>query len=183
LQTQSDYPAVKIGLLSDTHGFLDPRVFDYFAECDEIWHAGDIGSTEVADALENFKTFRAVHGNIDDPAMRRRYPEDLWFDCEGILILMTHIAGSPPRFNPRVKKLLAERKPGVLVCGHSHILRVMKDEATSVMYLNPGAAGHHGLHPIRTMLRFEAHEGRLARMEVIELGKRGLIEPTTTRTD
>jgi putative phosphoesterase len=174
---------MKIGLLSDTHGFLDPRVFDFFADCDEIWHAGDIGTADVANSLEAFKPLRAVHGNIDDPGLRRRYPEDLWFDCQGILIFMTHIAGSPPRYNPRVKKLLAARTPGVLVCGHSHILRVMKDDAAKVMYLNPGAAGHQGLHSMRTMLRFEAHEGRLARMEVIELGKRGLIDPTTMRTD
>lgn len=168
---------MKIGLLSDTHGFLDPRVFEFFADCDEIWHAGDIGTAAVADALEAFRPFRAVHGNIDDPALRRRYPADLWFDCAGISILMTHIAGTPPRYNPRVKRLLTARTPGVLVCGHSHILRVMKDDAAQVMYLNPGAAGHHGLHSMRTMLRFEADAGRLARMEVIELGKRGLINP------
>lgn len=168
---------MKIGLLSDTHGFLDRRIYNFFADCDEIWHAGDIGTAEVADALEAFKPLKAVHGNIDDPYLRRRYPEDLWFDCEGIFILMTHIAGSPPRYNPRVKKLLAARRPGVLVCGHSHILRIMKDEAAQVMYLNPGAAGHQGLHSMRTMLRFEAQEGRLAHMEVVELGKRGLIEP------
>ena len=168
---------MKIGLLSDTHGFLDPRVYNFFADCDEVWHAGDIGTAAVADALETFKPFKAVHGNIDAPDLRRRYPADLWFDCEGITVLMTHIAGSPPRYNARVKKLLAGRRPGVLVCGHSHILRVMKDDAAQVMYLNPGAAGHQGLHSMRTMLRFEAQGGRLAHMEVIELGKRGLIEP------
>lgn len=174
---------MKIGLLSDTHGFLDPRIFDFFADCDEIWHAGDIGSTDVVDALEAFKPLRAVHGNIDDREIQSRYPADLWFDCQGILVFMTHIAGSPPRYNPRVKKLLSTRTPGVLVCGHSHILRVMKDDVAQVMYLNPGAAGHQGFHAMRTMLRFEAHDGRLTRMEVIELGKRGLIEPTATRTD
>src|SRR5690606_29229670 len=113
---------MKIGLLSDTHGFLDPRVFDLFSDCDEIWHAGDIASAEVADALEAFKPVRSVQANIDDPEMQRRYPLALWFDSECILIFITHIAGRSPRYDPPVEKLLATHTPGVWVCGHSHIL-------------------------------------------------------------
>ena len=166
---------MKIGLLSDTHGYLDPKVFDYFAACDELWHAGDIGSMEVAVALEQFKPVKAVYGNIDDSTLRAKYPEDLWFECEGVEILMTHIAGAPPRYNPRIKKILASRTPAVLVCGHSHILRVIIDKARNLVYLNPEAAGQQGFHLMRTILRFEITGGMVANMEVIELGKRGQI--------
>lgn len=164
---------MKIGLLSDTHGYLDPKILDHFGPCDELWHAGDIGSMEVAAALERFKPMKAVYGNIDDMALRTKYPEDLWFQCEGVEIWMTHIAGAPPRYNPRVRKILASRAPAALVCGHSHILRVINDKTHKFLYLNPGAAGHQGFHPMRTLLRFDIADGRFANMEVIELGKRG----------
>ena len=164
---------MKIGLLSDTHGYLDPRVFDYFKSCDEVWHAGDLGTSEVATALENFKPFKAVFGNIDDTVLRARYPEDLWFQCGGLEVWMTHIAGVPPRYNPRVRKILGSQTPALLVCGHSHILRVMNDKTNNLLYLNPGAAGHQGFHLMRTLLRFEIKDGSVLKMEVIELGKRG----------
>lgn len=167
---------MKIGLISDTHSYLDKQVFDYFANCDEVWHAGDIGTHGLADALEKFKRFRAVYGNIDDVPMQKRFPEDLWFTCEELTIWMTHIAGAPPNYNPRIKTLLKERIPDILVCGHSHILRVVRDPKYSMLYLNPGAAGNHGFHHVKTLLRFDIIGKEIKNMEVIELGKRGIIE-------
>jgi putative phosphoesterase len=164
---------MRIGLLSDTHSYLDINIFEYFKDCDEIWHAGDIGTTDVADTLVAFKPFRAVYGNIDDKTLQVRFPEDLWFECEGVQIWMTHIAGSPPNYNPRVKKILKERKPDVLICGHSHILRVKKEEAYNMLYINPGAAGNHGFHSMKTIIRMEIVAGKIGKMEAIELGKRG----------
>ena len=167
---------MKIGLLSDTHGFLDPRVFDYFRQCDEVWHGGDIGDMQVARSLEVFKPLRAVFGNIDDRDIQVRYPEDLWFDCEGMSVWITHIAGVPPRYNPRTKKVLKTRTPDILVCGHSHILRVAKDPAHGgMLYLNPGAAGNQGFHHMRTLLRFEISAAAVRNLEVIELGRRGAL--------
>jgi putative phosphoesterase len=166
---------MRIGLLSDTHGYLDQKVFEYFAGCDEVWHAGDIGSGEVSDQLEKFKPFKAVYGNIDDSAMQRRYPEDLWFTCEEANVFITHIAGTPSRYNSRVKKILQDKNPDILICGHSHILKVIYDKTFETLFLNPGAAGNQGFHQVRTMLRFEINRKKVLKMEVIELGKRGAI--------
>lgn len=167
---------MKIGLLSDTHSFLDNKVFDYFKEVDEIWHAGDIGDAEVINQLEKYKTVRAVYGNIDDKNIQSRYPEDNWFDCEGLIVWMTHIAGAPPNYNPRIKKVLQEKIPGLLICGHSHILKVVKDKTyQNMVYINPGAAGNHGFHHMKTILRFEILNKEIKNMEVIELGKRGKL--------
>lgn len=167
---------MKIGLLSDTHSFLDNKVFDYFKEVDEIWHAGDIGDAEVINQLKKYKTVRAVYGNIDDKNIQSRYPEDNWFDCEGIIVWMTHIAGAPPNYNPRIKKVLQQKIPGLLICGHSHILKVVKDKTyRNMVYINPGAAGNHGFHHMKTILRFEILNKEIKNMEVIELGKRGKL--------
>lgn len=167
----------KIGLLSDTHGYLDPKVFAHFKNCDEVWHAGDIGTLEVADALEKFKPFRAVYGNIDDKDLQVRYPENLFFQCEGVTIWMTHIGGAPPNYNPRVKKMLRQNSPQLFICGHSHMLRVKRDpNFDNMLYLNPGACGNQGFHHIKTIVRFDLHEGKIEKMEVIELGKRGALE-------
>lgn len=168
---------MKIGLLSDTHSYFDPKVLTYFKDCDEIWHAGDIGDRIVVDALEKIKPLRAVYGNIDDQDMQVRYPEDLWFDCEGLTVWMTHIGGAPPNYNPRVKKIFKERTPDIFICGHSHILRVKKDpNYNNLLYLNPGAAGNHGFHHIKTIVRFEVIGKEIKNMEVIELGKRGALK-------
>ncbi len=165
---------MRIGLISDTHGYLDPAVEKHFAQCDEIWHAGDIGSQEVIQTLESWKPLRAVFGNIDEPAIRHRFQEDLFFTCEGVSVWMTHIGGSPPRYNPRVISRLQEKIPNVFICGHSHTLKVMKDEEHGgMLFINPGAAGHQGFHQVRTILRFDLSEARVSRLEVIELGKRG----------
>lgn len=167
---------MKIGLISDTHSHLEDKVFEYFAHCDEVWHAGDFGEG-VLEKLEAFKPVRAVFGNIDSQDLRQRLPEDLWFTCEGLIIFMTHIGGAPPNYNPRVKKILKERIPDIFICGHSHILRIKKDVAfNNMLYLNPGAAGNHGFHTIKTLVRFEITEGVIKNMEVIELGKRGELK-------
>jgi putative phosphoesterase len=167
---------MKIGLLSDTHGHLDKHVFNHFSQCDEIWHAGDIGSQELADALEKFKPLRAVYGNIDDALMQRRFPENLEFTCGDLSILITHIAGVPPNYNTRVKGLLRKKSADVLICGHSHILKVIRDPAEKLLFINPGAAGNHGFHHMKTLLRFDILGKEIKNMEVIELGKRGAIE-------
>ncbi|GIL23281.1 MAG: phosphoesterase [Bacteroidota bacterium] len=166
---------MKIGLISDTHSYLDPTVFTHFKDCDEVWHAGDIGDAAVANELEKFKPLRAVFGNIDNKEMQARYPEDLWFTCEGLTIWMTHIGGAPPNYNPRIKKILKEKTPDVFICGHSHILRVVKDPTYKMLYLNPGAAGNHGFHPIKTIIRFQINAKIISKLEVIELGKRGML--------
>ncbi|MBN8577712.1 MAG: metallophosphoesterase family protein [Cytophagales bacterium] len=166
---------MKIGLISDTHSYLDPTVFTYFNTCDEIWHAGDIGDARVVNELEKFKPVRAVFGNIDDTEMQSRFPEDLWFTCEGLTVWITHIGGAPPNYNPRVKKVLREKVPDVFICGHSHILRVKKDPAYNMLYVNPGAAGNHGFHSIKTIIRFEINTKIISKLEAIELGKRGTL--------
>lgn len=167
-----------IGLLSDTHGFLDEQIFHYFANCDEIWHAGDIGDEALADRLEAFKPLRAVYGNIDGPALRRRFPEDCRFDCEGLDVLITHIGGYPGRYNPRIRKILSENPPGLFICGHSHILKVMPDKNYGLIHMNPGACGLQGFHRVKTILRFSVAEGKLHDVEVVELGLRGAITNT-----
>lgn len=167
---------MQIGLISDTHSFLDPKVFAYFKNADEVWHAGDIGDAQVVNELEKFKPLRAVYGNIDDKTLQHRFTEDLWFECEELKIWMTHIGGAPPNYNPRVKKILKEKIPDIFICGHSHILRVKKDpNYNNMLYLNPGAAGNHGFHLTKTILRFEIVKKEIRNMEVIELGKRGQI--------
>ncbi len=163
----------RIGLLSDTHGWLDPAVFEHFEACDEIWHAGDIGSLELADQLEAFRPLRAVYGNIDDQAVRLKYPEDQVFIVEDVKICMTHIAGRPGRYPKRVKELLRQEKPAVFICGHSHILKVMYDQAFQVLHINPGACGRQGLHTVRTLIRFDLSAGKIDGLEVVELGPRG----------
>jgi putative phosphoesterase len=168
---------MKIGLLSDTHSHLDPLVFEHFAACEEIWHAGDLGDN-VLQALRQFKPVKAVFGNIDSRDLQYSLPEDYWFECEGLKIFMTHIGGAPPGYNPRVKRILKQQTPNIFICGHSHILRVKRDSALgNMLYLNPGAAGNHGFHLIKTLLRFEIIDKQVKNMEVIELGRRGQLPP------
>ena len=165
---------MKIGLLSDTHGWLDDRVFHYYEDCDEVWHAGDIGTLEVITRLATFKPFRAVHGNIDGQEIRISYPQDQRFVCEGLQVWITHIGGKPPRYTANVLAVLQQQVPDIFVCGHSHILRVMHDpKHPPLLYLNPGAAGKYGFHKVRTLLRFELNDKKISHMQAIELGKRG----------
>lgn len=160
---------MRIGLLSDTHSFFDKRIFEYFKEVDEIWHAGDIGNIEVIESVIKFKPLRAVYGNIDDAEMRELYPENLFWECEGVKFLMTHIGGAPYKYPRRVKNLFAEFKPAIFICGHSHILRVINDKANDLLYLNPGACGNQGFHKVKTIMRFKVSEGKISELEVIEL--------------
>jgi hypothetical protein len=167
---------MKIGLLSDTHSFLDEKIFDYFASVDEIWHAGDIGDDEVADRLEAFKPFRAVYGNIDGGKLRIRYPEDQIFGLEGVSVWMTHIGGYPPRYNSRTRDAIRKYNPKLFICGHSHILKIMPDaKRPGSLCINPGAAGKYGFHIEKTIVRFELNLGRIENLEVIKLGKRAKI--------
>jgi len=160
----------RIGLISDTHSYLDPAVFTHFQECDEIWHAGDVGAPEVARQLADFRPLRIVSGNIDS---ERDYPANLRFDLEGFSVWITHIGGSPPRYNPTVRPLLQASTPNLFICGHSHILKVIRDpKLANMLYLNPGAAGKTGFHLQRTCLRFSLHDQQISNMQVIELGKR-----------
>lgn len=167
---------MKIGLLSDTHSHLDPKVFVHFKDCDEIWHAGDIGDSGLISSLESFKPLRAVYGNIDTLALQTKYPEYLRFNCEGIDVFITHIGGTPPKYNPRVRALLNQNPPDLFICGHSHILCIKRDpQLNNMLFVNPGAAGNHGLHRIKTLVRFSINAKKISDMEVIELGKRGAI--------
>jgi uncharacterized protein len=163
---------LRIGLLSDTHSYLDERLFEHFKNCDEIWHAGDVGTRQIVDQLEVFKPLRAVLGNIDSRQIG--LPEHQRFEIEGVRVWMTHIGGAPPRYNPTVRPELKTDTPHVFVCGHSHILRVMRDPALhNMLYLNPGAAGKEGFHKVKTALRFAIDNGKVLDMELIDLGKRG----------
>jgi uncharacterized protein len=166
---------MKIGLLSDTHGHIDERILHHLQGCDEIWHAGDIGALAVTDALQAIAPLRAVWGNIDGKEIRQQFPEHQHFVCEGMKIWITHIGGTPPRFNPAIRPVLKQEKPQLFVCGHSHILRVVQDPTFEVLYLNPGAAGRHGFHKIRTLLRFTLQAGALTDMQAIELGPRAQL--------
>lgn len=161
----------KIGLLSDTHNFWDEKYEQYFADCDEIWHAGDIGSLQLAQRFEKLKQFRAVYGNIDDFATRRVYPEFIRFTLEGVDVLMTHIGGYPGKYDPRIKGRLFSNPPKLFVCGHSHILKVIYDKSIDCLHINPGAAGKYGFHSVRTLLRFVLDNGDIRDLEIIEIGK------------
>jgi uncharacterized protein len=167
---------MKIGLISDTHSYLDQTIFHHFKDCDELWHAGDIGEGDVLKKLLEFKPVKAVYGNIDTPLLQRTLPEDLHFSCEGCSVWITHIGGSPPRYTKRIKELLKQHIPDIFICGHSHILKVTRDKNyNSMLYINPGAAGNHGFHAIKTIMRFDLEDKKISNLEVIELGKRGAI--------
>lgn len=161
----------RIGVLSDTHAFLDERIFEHFKECDEIWHAGDIGSTAVIEKLAAFKTLRAVYGNVDGGSIRINYPEFLSFECEEVSVLLTHIGGYPGRYLPEAKLKILEYQPDLFVCGHSHILKVQFDTSFNMLCINPGAAGLEGFHQVRTLLRFEVDGKKILNLEVIEMPK------------
>ena len=167
----------RIGLISDTHGFLDEAVFKHFEACDEVWHAGDFGEG-VAQRISfgsgsgEKKRMLGVSGNIDDAFIRNDFPEQLVFMCEEVKVMMRHIGGSPPRYNPATRKELALHQPLLFISGHSHILKVMYDAKINCLHMNPGAAGKHGWHKVRTLIRFVIDGKEMKDCEVIELGKR-----------
>ena len=163
---------LRIALLSDTHNYLDPKIFKYFDTCDQIWHAGDIGTISIADELSKIKPVIAVYGNIDGQDVRKVHPLNQIFMCEKVKILMTHIGGYPNRYSIEALKGIKENKPSLFISGHSHILKVMYDEKYKLLHINPGAAGNHGFHAVKTMVRFTIDEDKIKDLEVIELGKR-----------
>src|SRR5690606_27873822 len=157
---------MKIGLLSDTHSYLDKAVFNYFESCDELWHAGDFGSMKVIEELQSFKPLKGVYGNIDGKDVRSSFPENLRFDCELVDVWMTHIGGYPGRYSPLIKKEIQANPPKLFICGHSHILKVQYDPKLELLHLNPGAAGKQGWHQTRTLMRFEVNEDRIEKLEI-----------------
>ena len=163
----------KIGLLSDTHGYLDPKISKYFADVDEIWHAGDIGSIEVLDKLKAFKPTKAVWGNIDNHEIRQECEEFLRFKIEEVDVLMTHIGGKPGRYSkPAFEELQKNGAPALFICGHSHITLVKMDKRHNMLWMNPGSCGYKGFHQVKTILRFSITGEKIHNLEVIELGKR-----------
>ena len=162
----------RIGLLSDTHSYLDPAILKYFKKCNEIWHAGDIGDLKVLDQLKAFKPTKAVHGNIDSNILRKECPLHNRFFCEEVDVWITHIGGYPKRYAPQIREEIIKNPPNIFICGHSHILKVMYDKKLSMLYMNPGAAGKHGFHHIRTLLRFTIDGHEIKDLEVVELGNR-----------
>jgi uncharacterized protein len=165
----------KILIISDTHSHLDDKLLKYIELADEVWHAGDIGSMAICDTIEKMKPFRAVWGNIDGNEFRLRYPEHLLFMCEEVKVYITHIGGYPGKYAPKVRELIALEKPGLFICGHSHILKVMFDKTYLVLHINPGACGVHGFHKVKTAIRLEFHGKEMKNLEVIELGSRAGI--------
>lgn len=164
----------RIGLISDTHGYLDESVFTHFASCNEIWHAGDFGSHELAAKLAAFKPLRGVYGNIDGTDIRNSFPEKLRWKTEEVNVYMIHIGGYPPKYHSSVKKELQADPPQLIICGHSHILKIMYDPVLASLHMNPGAAGNQGWHKIRTLIRFTIEGKNMKDCEVIELGNRSV---------
>ncbi len=161
-----------IGLLSDTHGYLHPRVFDFMGDCHEIWHAGDIGNLEVIDKLQAFKPLRAVYGNIDGGMLRTRFNETAFFTIEQLKVAMIHIGGYPGRYTTTARQLIAQHKPDLFISGHSHILKVMPDKRNNLLHINPGAAGKSGFHQFITMVRFSIDGSHISDLEVFESKRR-----------
>lgn len=164
---------MRIGLISDTHSFLDPQVHHHFKACDEIWHAGDFGTAAVADELRKTAPLRGVYGNIDGQDLRKQFPHDLRFTAAGVDVFMTHIGGKPGRYAIPIRERLIENPPDIMICGHSHILKIARDsQLGNMLFVNPGAAGRHGFHVERTLVRFSLDAGNIFDMEVINLGPR-----------
>ncbi|WP_156306282.1 metallophosphoesterase family protein [Sphingobacterium endophyticum] len=163
---------MKIGLISDTHSYLDDSVFKYFENCDEIWHAGDFGSLDVIEKLRTFKPLRGVYGNIDDKSIQIQYPENLRFKCEDVDVWITHIGGYPNKYSPLVKPEIINNPPKLFITGHSHILKVQYDQKLQLLHINPGAAGKQGWQKVRTIMRFEINSDKIENLEVIELHPR-----------
>lgn len=162
---------MKIGLLSDTHGWLDGRVEEFFQNCDEVWHCGDIGNANITDRLATRFNLRAVYGNIDGGEIRMMFPGTLVFECEGVKTVMTHVGGYPGRYDASIREVLYRERPQLFVCGHSHILKVMYDKTLGCLHINPGAAGKYGFHKVRTVVRFTVEAGGIKDLEVLELEK------------
>lgn len=159
---------MKIGVISDTHNTFDKVLEEFLAPCDEVWHAGDIGSLELADRISAFKPLRAVYGNIDGGIIRRVYHEVALFEVEGVKVLMTHIGGYPRHYSPKALQYIHSSQPKIFIAGHSHILKVMYDQVYDMLHINPGAAGNYGVHSVRTAIRFDIDAGEIKNMEIGE---------------
>ena len=159
----------RIGILSDTHGMLDDRILEHFANCDEIWHAGDWGSMTVVNRLREFKPLRGVWGNIDGYDIRAIFPQHNRFTCEGVTVWLTHIGGYPGNYDQLVRPTIFQQPPKLFVCGHSHILKVVNDKKLNLLHINPGAAGKYGFHKVQTLIRIEIEGDKIQNLEVIEL--------------
>ncbi len=162
----------RIALLSDTHNYLDPKIYKYFETCDQIWHAGDIGTISIMDELKKIKPVIAVYGNIDGQDVRKVYAKNERWMCEGVEVLMTHIGGYPNNYSPDALTLITQKPPQLFICGHSHILKVMYDKKYNLLHINPGAAGIHGFHKVKTLVRFTIDGDKIKDLEVVELGER-----------
>ncbi len=166
----------RIGLISDTHSYLDDRIIHHLRDCDEIWHAGDVGNYNVIERLKSVAPIRAVFGNIDGKEIRQEFPEHLKFTMEGLKIWITHIGGYPGKYYPKIREDIYRLKPDLFICGHSHIVKVMRDKKTpNLLHINPGAAGNVGFHKVRTMIKFELDAGKIQNLEAIELGTRSTL--------
>ncbi|GHA27612.1 phosphoesterase [Salinimicrobium marinum] len=162
----------KILLLSDTHSHIDERILSYVKQADEVWHAGDIGITSVTDEIQKLKPLKAVYGNIDGAEIRKEFPLHQRFMCEDVDVWITHIGGYPGKYSPAIREEIRQNPPKIFISGHSHILKVMNDQKLGTLHMNPGAAGKHGFHQVRTMLRFKIDGSKIEDLEVVELGKR-----------
>ena len=162
----------KILLLSDTHSYIDERVLSYVAQADEVWHAGDIGTTTVSDEIQKIKPLKAVFGNIDGAEIRKEFPLHQRFMCEGVDVWITHIGGYPGKYSPSIREEIRRNPPKMFISGHSHILKVMNDKKLGLLHMNPGAVGKQGFHQMRTMLRFKIDGEKITDLEVVELGKK-----------
>jgi putative phosphoesterase len=164
---------MKIGLLSDTHSYLDDQILRHLAPCDEIWHGGDFGSVAVSETLAALAPLRGVYGNIDDQQIRLLHPKVQRFTAAGLDVLMTHIGGYPGRYAPDIRPLIKANPPQLFISGHSHILKIMPDKSTPrLLHINPGAAGRHGFHRIRSLVKFDIEAGKIVNLQVVELGPR-----------
>jgi putative phosphoesterase len=163
---------MKILLLSDTHGFIDEAILKHAEQADQVWHAGDFGSLEVSNKLSALKPLYGVYGNIDGQELRKIHPLHNRFSCEGYNIWITHIGGYPGKYDLKIQQLINKNPPDIFICGHSHILKIMKDPLLNLLYINPGAAGKEGFHKVRTIIKFNLKNKTISAMQVIELGKR-----------
>jgi uncharacterized protein len=165
-------PLKKILIISDTHSYLDPKLIKYIEQSDEVWHGGDIGTSEVCDEIEKLKPLKAVWGNIDGTDLRKTFNEHLVFNCEDVKVYITHIGGYPGKYNPKARETIQAEKPNLFICGHSHILKVMFDKTYNLLHINPGACGIHGFHKVKTAVRLSIHGKDMKDLEVIEFGNR-----------
>lgn len=162
----------RIGLISDTHSYIDDRICHHLESCNEIWHAGDIGNLSVTDRLKEVAPVLGVYGNIDNHIVRQEFPLHNKFVCEKVNVWMTHIGGKPYVYDYRIREAITKNPPQLFICGHSHICKVQMDKRLKMLYMNPGAAGKHGFHKVRTLLRFTINGANIQDLEVVELGTR-----------